>query len=47
MKLSVAIAGKEAMPNAFVVFRGVKESIIKAHTLGYDVWNSPSSDRMR
>ncbi|MBZ4673419.1 MAG: Xylose isomerase protein barrel [Spirochaeta sp.] len=36
MKLSVAIAGKEAMPNAFVVFRGVKESIIKAHELGYD-----------
>ena len=24
------------MPNAFVVFRGVKESIIKAHELGYD-----------
>ncbi|WP_332446526.1 sugar phosphate isomerase/epimerase family protein [Sphaerochaeta sp.] len=36
MKLSVAIAGQEAMPNAFVVFRGVKESIIKAHALGYD-----------
>ncbi len=38
MKLSVAIAGKEAMPNAFVVFRGgVKESIIKARELGgYD-----------
>lgn len=36
MKLSVAIASKEALPNAFVVFRGVKESIIKAHELGYD-----------
>jgi sugar phosphate isomerase/epimerase len=36
MKLSVAIASKEAMPNAFVVFRGVKQSIIKAHELGYD-----------
>mgnify|MGYP001153883027 CR=1 FL=1 len=36
MKLSVAIASKEAMPNAFVVFRGVKESIEKAHALGYD-----------
>lgn len=36
MKLSVAIAGSEAMPNAFVTFRGVKESIIKAHAIGYD-----------
>lgn len=36
MKLAVAIASKEALPNAFVVFRGVKESIIKAHELGYD-----------
>lgn len=36
MKLAVAIASKDAMPNAFVVFRGVKESIIKAHALGYD-----------
>lgn len=36
MKLAVAIAGSEAMANAFVVFRGVKESIIKAHALGYD-----------
>lgn len=36
MKLSVAIAGKEAMPNAFVVFRGLEESIKKAATLGYD-----------
>lgn len=36
MKLSVAIAGSEAMPNAFVVFRGVEESIRKAHELGFD-----------
>ncbi|HAF85077.1 MAG TPA: sugar phosphate isomerase/epimerase [Sphaerochaeta sp.] len=36
MKLSVAIAGAEAMPNAFVVFRGVEDSIRKAHELGYD-----------
>jgi len=36
MKLSVAIAGSEAMPNAFVVFRGVEDSIKKAHELGYD-----------
>lgn len=36
MQLAVAIAGEEAMPNAFVVFRGVRESIIKAHALGYD-----------
>ncbi|NBK23693.1 MAG: sugar phosphate isomerase/epimerase [Spirochaetia bacterium] len=36
MKLSVAIAGAEAMANAFVVFRGVEESIVKAHELGFD-----------
>jgi sugar phosphate isomerase/epimerase len=36
MKLSVAIAGKEAMPNAFVVYRGLEESIKKASDLGYD-----------
>ncbi|MDY0290047.1 MAG: sugar phosphate isomerase/epimerase family protein [Sphaerochaeta sp.] len=36
MKLSVAIAGAEAMPNAFVVFRGVESSIVKAHELGFD-----------
>ena len=36
MKLSVAVAGKEAMPNAFVVFRGLEESIKKASDLGYD-----------
>jgi sugar phosphate isomerase/epimerase len=36
MKLSVAIASAEATSNAFVVFRGIKESIIKAHNLGFD-----------
>lgn len=36
MKLSVAIAGAEAMANAFVVFRGVEASIVKAHELGFD-----------
>ncbi|WP_320129188.1 sugar phosphate isomerase/epimerase family protein [uncultured Sphaerochaeta sp.] len=36
MRLSVAIAGLEAMPNAFVVFRGLPRSIKKAHELGYD-----------
>lgn len=36
MKLSVAIASDGASANAFVVFRGLKESIIKASKLGYD-----------
>lgn len=36
MKLSVAIAGEEALPSAFVVFRGIDESIRKAARLGYD-----------
>ena len=36
MKLSVAIASKDALPNAFVVFRGIDESIRKAARLGYD-----------
>lgn len=36
MRLSVAIAGKEALPSAFVVFRGIDESIRKAARLGYD-----------
>jgi len=36
MKLSVAIAGKYALPSAFVVFRGFEESIIKATDMGYD-----------
>ena len=36
MKLGVAIAGAEALPSAFVVFRGIDESIKKASRLGYD-----------
>ena len=36
MKLSVAIADVNALPSAFVVFRGIKESIKKAAKLGYD-----------
>ena len=36
MKLSIAIASKNALPSAFVVFRGFEESIINAATLGYD-----------
>ncbi len=36
IKLSVAIAGKNALPSAFVVFRGFEESIIKAADLGYN-----------
>lgn len=36
MKLSIAIASDNALPSAFVVFRGFEESIIKAATLGYD-----------
>ncbi len=36
MKLSVAIADKNALFSAFVVFRGIKESIKKAAKLGYD-----------
>lgn len=36
MKLSVAVAGREAMPNAFVVFRGLEESMKKASDLGFD-----------
>lgn len=36
MKLSVAIASDGASHNAFVVFRGLRESIIKASRLGYD-----------
>ena len=35
MKLSVAIAGENALPSAFVVFRGFRESIEKAARLGY------------
>ena len=36
MKLSVAIADKNALPSAFVVFRGIEESIPLAANLGYD-----------
>ncbi len=36
MKVSVAIATADAPPNAFVVWRGVEESIRKAAECGYD-----------
>ncbi len=36
MKLSLAIAGENALPTAFVVFRGFAESMRKAAALGYD-----------
>ena len=36
MKLSIAIASQNALPSAFVVFRGFEESIHKAAVLGYD-----------
>jgi len=36
MKLSVAIAAENASSDAFVVFRGIEESIKKAANLGYD-----------
>mgnify|MGYP000234243284 CR=1 FL=1 len=36
MKLSVAIADSRALPSAFVVWRGLEESIQKAAGLGYD-----------
>jgi 5-keto-L-gluconate epimerase len=36
IKLSVAIASQNALPSAFVVFRGFEESIIKASELGYN-----------
>ena len=35
MKLSVAVASKEAPPSAFVVWRGFEESISKAADFGY------------
>ena len=35
MRLSVAVAGPEAPPDAFVVWRGFEESIRKAADLGY------------
>jgi sugar phosphate isomerase/epimerase len=36
MKLSVAIADSNALPSAFVVFRGFEPSIRKAAQMGYD-----------
>lgn len=36
MKIAVAIASHDALPSAFVVFRGIEESINKAADLGYD-----------
>lgn len=36
MKLGVAIASENALPSAFVVMRGLKSSIKKAHEFGYD-----------
>lgn len=35
MKLAIAIASKDAPPNAFVVWRGFEESIAKAAEMGY------------
>ena len=35
MKLAVAIAGENALPSAFVVWRGFEESIRKAAEYGY------------
>jgi len=36
LKIAVAVASEKASPKAFVVFRGIKESIIKAAKMGYD-----------
>jgi sugar phosphate isomerase/epimerase len=36
MKIAVAIASENAMPSAFVVFRGIESSIRKAASMGYD-----------
>jgi len=36
IKLSVAVAGEKALPNAFVVFRGFENSIQTAAELGFD-----------
>jgi sugar phosphate isomerase/epimerase len=36
MKLAIAISASDAPDNAFVVFRGIEESIIKAAALGYE-----------
>ncbi len=36
MKIAVAVATEDALPTAFVVFRGIEESIRKAARMGYD-----------
>lgn len=36
MKIALAVAADNALPSAFVVFRGIEDSIKKAATLGYD-----------
>jgi len=36
IKLSIAIAGSDALPSAFVVFRGFEQSIQKAAVLGFN-----------
>jgi len=36
MKIAVAIAAENALPSAFVVFRGLESSICKAAEMGYD-----------
>ena len=36
MKIAVAIASENALPSAFVVFRGLEKSIRKASQMGYD-----------
>jgi sugar phosphate isomerase/epimerase len=36
MKIAVAVASENALPTAFVVFRGIEESIRKAAEMGYD-----------
>jgi len=36
IRIAVAVATEDAMPNAFVVWRGIEQSIEKAATLGYD-----------
>lgn len=36
INIAVAVATKDALPNAFVVWRGIEESIVKAAEFGYD-----------
>ena len=36
LKIAVAVATADALPNAFVVWRGIEESIRKAAEYGYD-----------